>query len=122
MIIVKIRSGFVTNSSSSSFIVAKKHLDDDQIKAIHNHIELAKLMGDRYAEYNNAWSIRENNNYITGDTWMDNFYMGGFLKDIGINTRMITWGEYPFNLNDEHYNDFEDEEEIDEWRVLLGKI
>jgi hypothetical protein len=113
----------VTNSSSSSFIISKKHLDNDQIKAIWNHIELAKLMGDRYADYLDAWNIREDNEYITGDTWMDNFSMSGFLKNINVDMKKVSWEEYPFNLNTYYDNkNYEDEEEIDEWRDLLAEI
>ena len=122
---MKIRNGFVTNSSSSSFIIAKKHLDDDQIKAIHNHIELAKLMGDKYADKYDEWSISENEEYVSGATWMDNFYMGGFLDDIGVNPRRVIWSEFPFNVDNyrdeiNYENGFEEKE--DEWRVLLEQV
>ena len=38
---MKIRSGFVSNSSSSSFIIKKERLSNLQKFAIENHIELA---------------------------------------------------------------------------------
>ena len=118
----KYRFGFVTNSSSSSFIIAKKHLDNDQIKAIHNHIELAKLMGYSIDKWDNAWDIVENDKYISGGTWIDNFYMEGFLRDIGVNMKKVDWYDLS-EINIDNYGSYEeDEEEIDEWRVLLGKI
>lgn len=39
---MKLRIGFVTNSSSSSFTIAKSDLTDDQIEKIKNHIKVAK--------------------------------------------------------------------------------
>lgn len=39
---MKLRTGFVTNSSSSSFTIAKSNLTADQIDKIKNHIEAAK--------------------------------------------------------------------------------
>jgi len=36
---MKIRSGFVSNSSSSSYIIQKKNLTDEQIDMIHNHVD-----------------------------------------------------------------------------------
>lgn len=37
---MKLRIGFVTNSSSSSFTIAKSDLTDDQIEKIKNHIKV----------------------------------------------------------------------------------
>lgn len=38
---MKTRNGFVSNSSSSSFIIKKKFVTGEQIEAIKNHIEYA---------------------------------------------------------------------------------
>ena len=104
---MKVRHDFVTNSSSSSFIISKKILTKKQIEAIRNHSELGEKLNIRYAK-SDAWNIEENNEYITGYTWMDNFSMYDFLKAIDINLKKVCWREYPFNINE--YNNQELEE------------
>ena len=44
---MKLRTGFVTNSSSSSFTIAKSNLTADQIDKIKNHIEAAKELAKK---------------------------------------------------------------------------
>ena len=39
---MKIRTDFVTNSSSSSFVISKKVLDAEQLEAIINHRQFAE--------------------------------------------------------------------------------
>lgn len=93
---MKIRQDFVTNSSSSSFLICKKILSDDQIDAIRNHAALAERMG-LYC-YDEPWNINENDLFITGYTWMDNFSMHEFFEKIGIRPADATWSEYPLSL------------------------
>lgn len=115
---MKVRRDFVTNSSSSSFIISKKYLDVDQIEAIRKH----SLLGEKFGMEctNEPWNLSENEDYITGSTWMDNFDMGDFLERIDICERCITWGEYPFTLPGEGMN--EDIDEDSDWRKLLHEI
>ena len=110
---MKIRYGHVTNSSSSSFIISKKHLDEDQIKAIHNHIELTKKLGWHFG-YLDPWRIEENDDFITGYTDMDNFSMYDFLEKIGVEDKYVDWSEYPFNMNS--YKD------RDDWRDIIHEM
>ena len=109
---MKIRYDFVTNSSSSSFLISKKYLDYDQIRAIRNHHKLGEKMGFVESWLDYPWNIKENNDFITGYTSMDNFDMESFLSKIEVNMRKVTWGEREFMLS-------EDDEEESDWRRLL---
>lgn len=87
---MKVRHGFVSNSSSSSFIIEKQHLTDSQIDKIKRHSELANEYHEQYGEY--AWNIQETEFLIKGDTSMAmaNFDMYSFLIKIGVNDKNIT--------------------------------
>lgn len=105
---MKVRQDFVTNSSSSSFVISKKYLDSDQIEAIRRHSELGGKLGIEYNE--ESWYIQENKNYIGGYTGMDNFDMEEFLEKIDVDIRRVQWSE-PY--------DFELPGDCDDWRSLL---
>lgn len=66
---MKIRSGFVSNSSSSSFVLDKKYLTSDEINLIKNF--------ECEVEY---WSIEEDEDFVRGFTSMDNGYLKEFIK------------------------------------------
>jgi len=114
---MKIRSGFVSNSSSSSFIIRKTLLTVQQLESIRNHIAVsneidrtARLQRPRfsyiaedysirreglYAPYgendeSDAWEIEETDFEIHGYTSIDNFKFHIFLEEIGIPRTYIT--------------------------------
>lgn len=105
---MKIRTDFVTNSSSSSFVICKDLLDGDQIKAIHQHVEMMVKVGlMNTPSYEDAWEIEESEHYISGYTWMDNLSIGELFEVIGISDRIIDWDERSPDLSDfeAHYNE-----------------
>lgn len=116
---MKIRNDFVTNSSSSSFIISKKHLDEDQIEAIREHAELGKALG-MWKNWSFEWDINENEDFISGYTSMDNFSMYNFFEEIGIPDRFIKWSEYAFDIYDYDYK--LDEEKKQNWRKILHNL
>ena len=98
---MKYRMGFVSNSSSSSFIIEKSKLSQAQIKAIRNHIEHAlenKLSVGTFGR-NDGWHIVENAEVIGGHTIMANFQMDEFLERIGVDLNQVELeGQYVFEI------------------------
>lgn len=90
---MKIRNGFVSNSSSSSFAIKKSDLTAQQISDIYNHYEIATNHFNNYVNKSDEWRIKESEEYIIGETYMDNFNMCSFLQDIGIDDNKIEWGD-----------------------------
>jgi len=97
---MKIRNGFVSNSSSSSFIVKKSKITDVQRYLIDNAVDVCDKLG--WNEINCSgtttdWSISNVDCYGEDDlvdslefsTWMDNFNMHEFLIRIGIDENDI---------------------------------
>ena len=116
---MKVRMDYVTNSSSSSFIISKKYLDEDQIEAIRNHSELGEKLGFCWCE--DAWDIDENENYISGYTWMDNFDMYDFLKAIDVSPKLADWSEWSFDL-DTYKMKERNYKKKESWRDLLYEM
>jgi len=78
---VKIKSDFVTNSSSASFVISKNVLTHKQIDMIMRHIEVAEEYTKDYG-YSQAWNVEETQHEIRGYTSIDNFNMFDFLEEI----------------------------------------
>jgi len=87
---MKTKTGFVSNSSSSSFIIKKKHLTNEQIRCIWDHVNEAKRR-DMWNSWDDAWSITESKKKIKGSVLMDNFSMDEFLRAIGVPMKKIKW-------------------------------
>jgi len=79
---MKIRNGFVSNSSSASYSIPLKILSEMQIEAIKKHSELGEMFGIPYAD--DRWQVIIGVDNIKLDTSMDNFDMETFLEYIGI--------------------------------------
>lgn len=90
---MKIRTGFVSNSSSSSFVIQRSRLSAYQLDLICDHIHYAKDLDIdmTYAEERDAWSIEKEPMCVRGSTTMDNFDMAEFLDKIGISEEDIEW-------------------------------
>jgi hypothetical protein len=95
---MKTRNGFVSNSSSSSFLINTFYLSDFQIESIKNYKEVASKSKIKYCSSDDFnWSIKiveRINGYddISGFTIMDNFDMHYFLTEIlDIDREHIKW-------------------------------
>jgi hypothetical protein len=85
---MKIRNGFVSNSSSSCFYIYLKNLKDIQLQQIVDHSTWGKILKMDYPE--DKWEIVVGEDVVTGFTFMDNFDMFEFLKEIGVDPENIS--------------------------------
>lgn len=76
---MKIRNGFVSNSSSSSFVVALSVLSDDEKKKILDYVPFSN--DESVDEYRDHWSIHvdEKHGVLYGFTTMDNGDLSKYL-------------------------------------------
>ena len=95
---MKTRLGFVSNSSSSSFIINLEDITISQKNLISNHIESAKMFQRNNPDLNfqcvdegDAWYVYENDNTLEGNCHMDNFDMYSFMEFIGIDLDKVKW-------------------------------
>ena len=90
---MKNRTGFVSNSSSSSFIVSLNHVTKAQLVLITHHQQLAPLLEIESVADEDVWDIRieEDDRLVKGSTNMDNFDMDYYLREIGIDMEYVEW-------------------------------
>ena len=99
---MKARTGFVSNSSSASFILDKTKLTEEQLEAIRHHTEYVYEhfkdeiehegchhpatypYHDRFGCLDYPWAIEEGDTWIRADTSMDNFCLDELLREIDI--------------------------------------
>ena len=89
---MKTRTGFVSNSSSSSFVLLLEHISIAQLEMLQNHVSTAdRLCPELSMGEHNAWDIRVDALTVRGFTWLDNFDMQAFMEVIGIDTNLVEW-------------------------------
>lgn len=86
---MKIRSGFVSNSSSSSFVLSLSEITPAQYLAIMNN----KYDDQPYSNVGDAWDIEVTETEIRGSTFMDNYSMSEFFEKIGVDDSKVKWDE-----------------------------
>ncbi len=81
---MKLRTGFVSNSSSSSFIVKKDRLTPSQKYIVENYKETSVNSTDATFDEVDDWSMSDEGTYYKFHTSMDNFSLNSFFEFMGI--------------------------------------
>ena len=79
---MKIRNGFVSNSSASSFTILTENLTPKQKEQLLNY---------NNEEYYDYWDLFENDSFISGITIIDNGDIHDFFKKIGIDFKYVNF-------------------------------
>jgi hypothetical protein len=95
---MKVRIGFVSNSSSCSFTLLKTGLSEAQMNKVRNHDKFYKLIPGWERTHpwlgkpkcNVKWDIKEGEDFFQCFTCIDNFPLVEFLHEIGVPDENIT--------------------------------
>ena len=87
---MKVREGFVSNSSSSSFIIPIEKLTEEQLTAIITNDQTDQ---GELSDWD-MWKIELKKDEIEGSSGMDNYDYEKFLSKIGIDKSIIKWERY----------------------------
>ena len=82
---MKLKTAFISNSSSCTIIIQLKDISDEHLCKIVNHIDYSDEQGwsDLYYDKWDEWRVDIRDNDIVLHTSMDNFSMVDFLERIG---------------------------------------
>ena len=90
---MKIRLGFVGNSSSSSFLIDKAYLSRNMIERIEQHATSPEFMASGN-DKDDAWAVYEEDDHLRVCTSMDNFDMEDFLINaVSVPEKALKWSE-----------------------------
>ena len=109
---MKIRMGFVSNSSSASFVVKKAALTPKQLKWIRNAEVYGKRMDAEFAADAGDWGVQEDEKAIWGCTFMNNFDFAEFLLFIGVAAKDIDYDESNCSTI----------QEKEKWMIEVGRL
>ena len=82
---MKTRSGFVSNSSSASFVIGLDKITAKQLDRLMNYDNEAE------ARQGDGWGITKEDDCVRGWTIMDNGDMDEFMEEIGIDRKVVAW-------------------------------
>jgi len=85
---MKIRKGFVSNSSSSSFVINLENLTASQLQKI---LDLPNSQSLNHLWSAEPWVLEVKEEKLTGYTFLDNFDMHVYLAEIGVNLDKVKW-------------------------------
>lgn len=94
---MRVRCGFVSNSSSSSFVINLADLTPEQIVQISNFLEEAELRHLPGWEHAEDWKVSKTDKHIGGGTWLNNFDMIDLFQAIGVPDSVVSWGDSCFD-------------------------
>jgi hypothetical protein len=140
---MKVRTGFVSNSSSCSFIIDRHTISDEKIEGIKQYVHCGNLekckesttrcigCRDDFWEYNDqCWGIDVSDETISCETSMANFDLYSYIvRVLEINPRdIIVDDDQGINVCDYHaHSTFEEakkrrDEELDRMREFMAKL
>lgn len=122
---MKTRQGFVSNSSSSSFVISMEKLTNEQVQQIRDHensetfkahvrdriIKNKEPGAYQWDGTRDGWQVKEVEGKLWVYTAMTNFDIEPFLfEEMGLDRDIVEYmGEYPWDV-DQPFMDAEDEQ------------